>query len=340
MYKKLNDSASNSSELNDSASNSSELYNSYSNRESPLYVGDYKALIRLGDGHTAYVNTKDQSIAPHLTMLGYFSPVVYSAIVRNIKEGDTVVDVGANIGYMTMAMAKKATSAGSIIAYEASPYNFELLKSNILINGYSKHVHLFNIGIYNHTTELEFITNKQSDGGAHVYTGSEEYEKYHELSYREGLGDAKKSNTHDIKKTIISTTTLDESLSKIGVHAVNFMKIDIEGSDCHALQGANNTIKNSDNIVIVMEWAAPFIQAHGSNLEECANLIYDTYQLQVYKLLEDDGSLQQIDKSDLYSEEMASSPAFIDLVMYKGNNICDDFSNGCTPLEITTHTDL
>ena len=108
-----------------------EIYNHYLNREPPLYVGDYKALIRLGDGHRAYVNTKDKSIVPHLSMLGYFSPWVYSAIVRNIKEGDTVVDIGANIGYMTMAMASKTASSGSVIAYEASPYNFGLLKSNI-----------------------------------------------------------------------------------------------------------------------------------------------------------------------------------------------------------------
>ena len=50
-----------------------------------------------------------------------------------IKENDTVVDIGAHIGYFTIYAAKKATR-GKILSFEPSRESFKVLKNNLKIN--------------------------------------------------------------------------------------------------------------------------------------------------------------------------------------------------------------
>ena len=59
-------------------------------------------------------------------------------IVENyVKEGDYVVDLGANIGYYTLIFAKLVGKKGKVFAFEPDKDNFRLLKKNIQTNCYS-----------------------------------------------------------------------------------------------------------------------------------------------------------------------------------------------------------
>lgn len=50
-------------------------------------------------------------------------------IMKNyIKEGDIVIDVGANIGYFTLLFSKLVGENGKVFAFEPESKNFELLK--------------------------------------------------------------------------------------------------------------------------------------------------------------------------------------------------------------------
>jgi FkbM family methyltransferase len=50
------------------------------------------------------------------------------------KEGDMVVDIGAHIGRYTIIASKRVGANGKVIAIEANPSNFEMLKRNIQLN--------------------------------------------------------------------------------------------------------------------------------------------------------------------------------------------------------------
>ena len=55
-------------------------------------------------------------------------------ILKFIKEGDTVFDVGANIGCFSVPFAKKVGSNGKVFAFEPQTFINKLLKKNIQEN--------------------------------------------------------------------------------------------------------------------------------------------------------------------------------------------------------------
>lgn len=55
---------------------------------------------------------------------------------KEIKKGDTVLDLGAHIGYYTLLAAKLVGEKGKVFAFEPEPTNFALLKKNIKINNH------------------------------------------------------------------------------------------------------------------------------------------------------------------------------------------------------------
>jgi FkbM family methyltransferase len=62
---------------------------------------------------------------------GVFDPCVTETLHRLIEPVDTVVDVGANIGYLTSLAAVRAGVRGRVLAYEPHPTVFELLAANV-----------------------------------------------------------------------------------------------------------------------------------------------------------------------------------------------------------------
>ena len=54
-----------------------------------------------------------------------YEPIETDIVKSNVKKNDIVVDVGANIGYYTLLMAK---NEANVFSYEPEPQNFELLK--------------------------------------------------------------------------------------------------------------------------------------------------------------------------------------------------------------------
>ena len=63
-----------------------------------------------------------------------YEPYETELILKQVKSGDIIVDVGANIGYYTVLFADKVGKKGKIIAIEPDPINFEILQKNIKEN--------------------------------------------------------------------------------------------------------------------------------------------------------------------------------------------------------------
>ena len=64
-------------------------------------------------------------------VLGVHDLVVTEAIWRLARPGDTVVDVGAHVGYMSLAMMARLGDAGRVFAFDPQPGVFEELSANL-----------------------------------------------------------------------------------------------------------------------------------------------------------------------------------------------------------------
>lgn len=62
---------------------------------------------------------------------GIYDLVTTEALWRLASEGDCIIDVGANIGYMTSLFAIRAGAHGSVIAFEPHPKTYETLKQSV-----------------------------------------------------------------------------------------------------------------------------------------------------------------------------------------------------------------
>jgi hypothetical protein len=101
-------------------------------------VEQHTILCRILGRYKFYVDCRDRGLAPHLMLDGYWEYWVSDFMWRNIKPGDTVIDVGANLGYYSVLMADLVGSTGRVVSFEPNPRLFELLQRNVGINGFTR----------------------------------------------------------------------------------------------------------------------------------------------------------------------------------------------------------
>ncbi len=80
----------------------------------------------------------DEAIAYCMNKWGACEPEVCNVMARAVRPGDFVVDVGANIGFFTLLLARLVGETGQVVAFEPAPQNIQKLKDNIALNRFSQ----------------------------------------------------------------------------------------------------------------------------------------------------------------------------------------------------------
>ena len=103
-------------------------------------------------GHKMFL---DQNDSLNFSIDGVWEETLTNYLKKTVKEGNVVLDIGANIGYFTLLLAKLVGTKGRVFAFEPEPNNFSLLKKNVEEDGYTN-VILENKGVSyeNKTTKL------------------------------------------------------------------------------------------------------------------------------------------------------------------------------------------
>jgi FkbM family methyltransferase len=138
----------------------------------------------------------------------------------DLKERDVVVDCGAYYGAITMYAAKLIGNKGIVIAFEPDTLNYQRLLSNIKLNALTN-VIAINKGVWSKNAILQF-NNENTASSSFLF--------------------------HDTAESIIDVpvVSIDSELEMIGINKVNFIKMDVEGSELEAIKGAEQTLKNND----------------------------------------------------------------------------------------------
>jgi FkbM family methyltransferase len=153
-------------------------------------------------------------------------------------EGVVAIDCGANIGVHTIEWAKKMTGWGSVIAIEAQERIFYALAGNIAINN------CFNAKALLAAVAAEngLMNVPQPNYLAPASFGSLELKKRENNEFIGQNINYNGGSTSEIRAL---------SLDSLAIERIDLIKLDIEGMELEALDGAMNSIKRSRPILIV-----------------------------------------------------------------------------------------
>src|SRR5215203_6887711 len=190
------------------------------------------------------------------------------------KEGDVVVDIGANIGRYTIISSKRVGANGKVVAIEAHPGNFEMLNSNIKLNRLNNVIPL-NYAEYSKETKVKL----------YLPSGESGFTKYNTIM-------PNWINAQE-KFVEVNANTLDYllQLNEIRQEEVNWIKIDVEGAEFEVLKGAINVLSKSKDIAILMELHGP-PHVYRPKVEEFVNLY--NFKIEFEKSYEENGSMHII----------------------------------------------
>lgn len=227
----------------------------------PLLGKALRRVLALFQSRTAVVQGHRMVLDPNdslmLSVREVYEPTETAFFLRSIKPGQTVVDVGANIGYYTLLLARAVGPEGRVYAFEPEPRNFEILRQNVALNGY-RNVVLENAAVSSAVGALDLFVNEKNLGDHQAYDSGE--------------GRA---------RVTVRSVTLDDYLEN--GRPVDFVKMDIQGWEAAALAGMRATLEANPDVVLVSEvWpkgmrAAGFdpasylgeLEALGFHLFEC-----------------------------------------------------------------------
>jgi len=149
--------------------------------------------------------------------------------LAEINPGDTVFDIGANIGLYTLPAALKLRGTGSVYAFEPVPLWLQRLRENIQLNRLSSisSVFTYNIGLSDKNEMCNLVMKGVQGSGMGSIT-------------------ANYPNQPDKDKTVVIRIQLvrgDDFLLEKGIPGPNVVKIDVEGAELAVLQGLGKSLQ-------------------------------------------------------------------------------------------------
>jgi FkbM family methyltransferase len=184
-------------------------------------------------------------IAQVIDRLGVYDLVVTETIWRLIHPGDTVLDVGANIGFMSVAMVARLGDRGRLVAFEPHPGLFEELSINLEI------ARLRFPGV----KTLSFCEALSDVAGTARLSVPAEFSENRGLARLGGATDGIE----------VTTRRLDDHVAETGPD-IALMKIDVEGHEAAVFRGARALLERGAVRHVIME-------EHGSFPTDATSLL-------------------------------------------------------------------
>jgi FkbM family methyltransferase len=178
---------------------------------------------------------RDEHIGSALSRIGIYDLAVSEALARLVDRGETVVDAGANIGYMTSLMAWRAGASGRVFSFEPNPVVLDRLQRNVqrwqLEPGFA-------------SIEVVPVALSDADGRATLRAT---------VNFEHAMGTASLTE-HSAGETAVSwevdTHRLD---SYVGDRSVGMLKLDVEGHELGVMEGALEAFRDGRIRDIVLE---------------------------------------------------------------------------------------
>ena len=177
-----------------------------------------------------------------------FDSDIVDVAKRYIKPGTAVLDIGGNFGQMAIVFSKLVGASGKVYVFEAQDKVFDYLNKNIDANN-CKNIKSKSGAVYNINDKIlifpEPDLNLPNAYGANSIN-------------------PKLKSGREVRTFTIDSMNIAEPIS--------FIKVDIQGADLFALQGAKNTILKN-KMPIIFEFEQEFQEQFGTTFQDYADFV-------------------------------------------------------------------
>jgi FkbM family methyltransferase len=237
-----------------------------------------------------WLRRDDKLVAPTIIEHGLYAPDVVEILRRNLSTGGTFIDVGANIGYFSVAASPMVGRRGRVFSVEPDPRNAAVLRANLWRNR-CDNATVLPVAAWSKRTHLNLVT--YPEGGAATEVSSDASAK----------GDGR----------LVPAERLDDLVEG----SADLIKIDAQMTDHHAVQGAERLISSNPDVVVIAEFFPAALRAQGDDPEEIAayyqSLGLGLHLIKPYTLVE----LVEVDTAGAIEACANPEIPFVDLVMFR-----------------------
>lgn len=179
------------------------------------------------DGDYAYVPAQlDVTVLERLT----YKPAPEPIIAKLCPVGGTVMDIGANLGDWTLAMANAVGREGRVYAFEPIPYLAEAISKTLRINGFT-----------NSQAREIALSDQEGEASFTLVLADNELVNVRCSGLNGGTSDLDVGGA-TAQTITVTTTTLDSFVAAEGLERLDFIKIDVERHEAQVLGGAKETL--------------------------------------------------------------------------------------------------
>lgn len=232
-------------------------------------------LIRGVSGYLAVKNT-DYAVQVVLQEAGELEPGTRKCIERLLCSGDTFVDVGANLGTLTLAAARAMHGKGRIVCFEPFSDTCALLRHTLFLNGFAEIATVHCAACFSQSGSHSFyIAETCGHNSLYPLAGS----------------------TNTGESIEVEMTTLDEALSGI---PVTLLKIDAEGAEPAILHGAMQVLESNPDVGIIVEYGPEHLKRSGET-QESFFMPFDKLGFVMRGIDDASGALYVMDRDTLHN---------------------------------------
>ncbi|CAH0992670.1 hypothetical protein SIN8267_02803 [Sinobacterium norvegicum] len=188
----------------------------------------------------------DTQVSRRIMAEGVWEPYETALIVERLKQGDTFVDVGANIGYYSVIASQLVGPQGRVFSFEPEPDNFALLQANAALCT-EPNITPVNAALAAQPGQGFLYLNTENRGDHQIYD--------------DGGGR---------QKTAIELVHGDSFFQDVSAETtIDILKVDTQGAEIAVLTGLDQTVRNSlDKITLIIEFWPRGLRNSGGNADD------------------------------------------------------------------------
>jgi FkbM family methyltransferase len=164
--------------------------------------------------------------------LGTYEPALQRAIIELVKPGWVAYDVGANIGYISLLLARQVEAHGKVFAFEALPENTARLQANMSLNEIGSRVQVMPAAVVDRSGQVEFLLGLSSSMG-------------------KAKGSSGRQESPNPESVQVPGLSLDDFVYQQRNPPPHVVKMDIEGGEILALPGMQHILTERHPLILI-----------------------------------------------------------------------------------------